>query len=189
MNTKANSIMTTNNSTYLVKYPPTTSKPQQAEFLGACLDTGAQRSVIGLSQAKAYCRFSGTKFRPMPNNNSYRFGSDRQRSLGSMGIRMAVPGGSFLSVKVDVVAADIPFLIGLDALDDFGLNVLTVQNILESVGEGRNLPLVPKLGHLYLEPSKADSILFTKNELQKLHRSFLSSFQRQTPEPAKTRSS
>jgi hypothetical protein len=45
---------------------------------GACVDTGAQKTVIGLSQAMAYCRFVGTKFNLQQSNNVYRFGIDKQ---------------------------------------------------------------------------------------------------------------
>ena len=35
---------------------------KSAEFLVACIDTGAQRPVIGRKQAMAYCNFSGIPF-------------------------------------------------------------------------------------------------------------------------------
>jgi hypothetical protein len=53
---------------------------------GACVDTGAQKTVIGLPQAMAYCRFVGTKFKLQRSNNVYRFGVGKQDSLGSIAI-------------------------------------------------------------------------------------------------------
>jgi hypothetical protein len=54
----------------------------------------------------------------------------------------------------------------------FGLNVHSVQNALESVPLGWRPPLTRKLGHLYPNLAPEHSILFTKTELYKLHRSF-----------------
>jgi hypothetical protein len=88
-----------------------------------------------------------------------------------MKIHLPIPNGSFIPIQVDVVDADVHYLIGLDTLDALGLNVLTVQNELECVNEGWRIPLVRKHGHLYMEPGREDKILFTRAELEKLHRS------------------
>lgn len=37
-------------------------------FHGALMGIGAQRSVMGISQAKAYCRAVGISFAPTPSN-------------------------------------------------------------------------------------------------------------------------
>jgi hypothetical protein len=50
------------------------------EYNGVCIDTGAERTVIDLKQAKAYCRTFKRPFRPKPNNNVYLFGEDRRKS-------------------------------------------------------------------------------------------------------------
>jgi hypothetical protein len=47
-----------------------------------------------------------------------------------------------------------------------------VHNVLHCTAEDWKLPLVRKLGHVYLEWSATDRILYTKSELQKLHRYF-----------------
>ena len=74
--------------------------------------------------------------------------------------------------RVDVVDADIPFLIGLDFPDKYQFFVNTVENLLCNPILTLNIPVTRKLGHVYLEWSKSDSILFTKSELHKLHRGF-----------------
>jgi len=144
----------------------------RSKWNGACVDTGAQRTVIGLSQARAYCRFMGVKFKPKANNNSYRFGVDQQDSLGSMMIRVPTPNGTVMIINVDVISADVPFLIGLDVFDRFGLTLDTVKNCLSCPSANWEIPVVRKLGHVYLEWKKTDRILFTKSELIKLHRGF-----------------
>lgn len=48
----------------------------QSEWHGACLDTGAETTVAGLQQSKAYCRFTGVKVRPKKKNHRYIFDID-----------------------------------------------------------------------------------------------------------------
>lgn len=138
---------------------------------GACIDSGAEKTVIGLRQAKAYCQFMKVPFKPDSNSNVYRFGEDSQKSLGSIDIRIPVPS-SFICLKVDVVQADVPFLLGLDALDlcKFFYNNLTDELICPSLSW--KLKVKRKLGHAYLEWKKEHQLLFTKSELIKLHRAF-----------------
>ena len=75
---------------------------KKSKWHGACLDTGAQRAVLVLNQAKAYCRFVGCKFKPRKNNNVYRFGVDRQEAVGSILIRIPTPANSMIVLSVDV---------------------------------------------------------------------------------------
>ena len=155
--------------------PGITRKPSmnnlKEKWEGACLDTGAQKTVIGLSQAKSYCRFVGTKFKPRPNKNRYRFGSDRQQSLGS--VTICIPFGSYIICEdVDVVKANVPFLFGLDLMDKYHLYVNTVCNTLCSSDSKIEAHLTRKLGHVYLEWNTSDTIHYTRVELKKLHRAF-----------------
>jgi len=114
----------------------------------------------------------GTKFKPEKNNNSYRFGVDRQDSLGSLTIQVPTPKGSFMALKVDVVPADVPFLIGLDVLDHFGLTLNSVENSIQCPSGEWEMPVVQKLGHAYIEWGTEKKVMFTKSELLRLHRGF-----------------
>jgi hypothetical protein len=87
-------------------------------------------------------------------------------------MRIPTPNESFMLLAVDVVDADMPFLVGLDILDLFQLNVDTVQNQLRAPKAGWSIPLVRKNGHIYLEWKPEDRILFTKAELTRLHGGF-----------------
>jgi hypothetical protein len=131
----------------------------------------SQKTVIGLPQARAYCKWAGCKFRTTPSRNQPRFGVDCQQSLGILSIRLPTHD-SFLVINVDVVPVDVPFLVGLDVLDAFGLTVDTVENTLKAPKSGWSIPLVRKLGHVYLEWQPKDRILYTRSELTKLHRGF-----------------
>jgi hypothetical protein len=79
-------------------------------------------------------------------------------------MRLPTPNGSFIMLEVDVVPTNVPMLLDLDVLDKFGLCADTAEDW--------NLPLVRKLRHVYFEWSATDRILYTKSELQKLHRNF-----------------
>jgi hypothetical protein len=87
-------------------------------------------------------------------------------------MRLPTPNGSFIMLEVDVVPTNVPMLLGLGVLDKFGLCADTVHNILHCTTEDWNLPLLRKLGHVYLEWFATDRILDTKSELQKLHSNF-----------------
>jgi hypothetical protein len=138
---------------------------------GACVDTGAQKTVIGLPQAMASCRFVGKKFKLQRSNNVYRFGVDKQDSLGFIAIHIPTPA-SVISLNVDVVRANVPLLIGLDVLDANDLTADTMSNKLRFPKGGWETPLVRKIGHVYLKWSYEGNILFSKSELTKMHRGF-----------------
>jgi hypothetical protein len=87
-------------------------------------------------------------------------------SLGILHMQLPTPNGSFIMLEVYVVPTNVPMLLGLDVLDKFGLCADTVHNVLHCTVEDWNLSLVRKLGHVYLEWSATDRILYTKPELQ-----------------------
>jgi hypothetical protein len=154
------------------KNPSTSSHKQKSHDVtwnGACVDTGPQKTVIGLPQAKEYCRFIGTKFKLKENMNVYRFGVGKQESLGSLKVILPTPE-PLINLEIDVVQADVPLLIGLDVLDENGMTADTMNNVLKCPGRGWKIPLVRNLGHVYLE-WKYGNIFFTNTELTKLHRS------------------
>nr|AHF58602.1 polyprotein [Chondrus crispus] len=140
-------------------------------FRGACLDTGATTSVCGLNQAKAYASFAGFKYKPKKSNKVFRFGGNRARSMGTIVIRIPIPGNLYVELKVDVVEHDIPLLIGLDALDRFGLYVNNVQDMLVHDNSRWTIPLERKKGHLYYTWGE-DEVLFTVSELKRMHQGF-----------------
>jgi hypothetical protein len=142
-----------------------------SSFNGICIDTGAQRSVVGLKQAKAYCDLSGISFRTEPSMTAFRFGDGTFKSLGLIPVRIPTPDGKFINIEMDVVKADVPMLIGLEVLDRESLIPDNVENKLRSKENGWNLPITRKHGHLYLEWDFPE-ILFSKEQIQKLHLQF-----------------
>ena len=154
--------------TTIVQYHSQTS----TDFLGACLDIGAQRSCIGLNQAKALLsRQQGTSLKLSKSFYSFRFGDTRYMSLGRMTIRIPTPDESFLEFTVDVVEPDVPLLIGIDVLDKHSLVADNVKNVLEDRTNGWTLPIIRKQGHMYITWNSR-TIMFTRNELQRIHKHF-----------------
>lgn len=66
----------------------------------------------------------------MASNRRFRFGDVVYNPLGVVATDIPTLGGH-LSVSVDVVSENMPFLIGLDVLDAKRWNVLTVEGIVE----------------------------------------------------------
>jgi hypothetical protein len=79
---------------------------------GACIDTGAQRTVIGLAQARAYCKFLGIPFALSISKRVLVFKVDKRNSLGILHMRLPTPNGSFIMLEVDVVPTNVPMLLG-----------------------------------------------------------------------------
>ena len=135
------------------------------KFKGACLDSGAQQSVIGKTQAKAYCTLTGTKMKLRPSMKAFRFGDGVFNSLGTIHIRIPTPDGSFLFLDIDVVQANVPMLVGLDILDRYYLVPDNVENLLVNKKANWKMPITRKFGHLYLEWDFSE-VLYTKTELK-----------------------
>ena len=140
-------------------------------FHGACLDTGAQRAVIGLRQAKASSKRTGCRIKKHPTGVRYRFGDGKLDGIGSIPIGIPISGGRFVPHIIDVGHADIPLLIGLDFMKKEKLKLDVVDDLLEHKHEGWSILMTYKFGHIFIE-WPAQMILFTRKELEKLHLSF-----------------
>lgn len=155
-------------------------RSNQRRSVEALIDTGATRSVVGLRAARRIFRAAGTKFSLAPSRRRFRFGVDTHDSKGSCVIRIPTPSG-VMEVQADVVAADVPFLLGLDTLDRHRIQALTITNKLQHVASESDpsdrswvVDLVRHDGHIFLPfvpVSAENSIFYTRQQLQKLHRS------------------
>jgi hypothetical protein len=141
---------------------------QISSFQGICIDTGAQRSVVGIDQAKAYCELCDIRFRTKPSLTAFRFGDGVFKSLGCIPVRIPTPDGNHIKMDMDVVQANVPMLIGLEVLDRECLVADNVENKLRSTKHGWSLSITRKYGHLYIEWTQSD-ILYSKGDIQKLH--------------------
>jgi hypothetical protein len=90
-----------------------------------------------------------------------------------IGVRVPTSDNSFMLINLDVVKADVPFLIGIDTLKLFEMIVDTVEKELRAPKAGWSVPIIRKFGHVYLEWKATDKIMFTRHELQKMHRNMI----------------
>jgi len=167
---------------YLIKEAKRFSKP------GFLVDIGAPKSVIG---KKALNRvFSSSKTYQLPrlrsSPHSFRFANETFSSIGSLTLYIETPTGvAPIAVDIDVVAADIPPLLGLDVIDREGLTPDVAFNVLakrrqETTAAGTRIYIeewsVPMWRaasrHSYVALSTSHPTLFTRTQLQKLHRQF-----------------
>ena len=84
---------------------------------GACLDTEAQSTVIGREQAKAYYNYMGIDMNLESSENRYKLGNSHHKSLGTLPMKIPLGDKRLVVERVDVVKADVPFLVGLDFMD------------------------------------------------------------------------
>lgn len=102
-------------------------------FLGGCIDSGASKCVVGRHQAQLYCAAARIPFKLSPSNTIFRFGNGKQRSLGKIPVRIPTPIGTTLFRNVDVVAADVPLLLGFDFMDEQGRGIYVDNTTNEDV--------------------------------------------------------
>jgi len=170
---------------YLVKEAKRFTKP------GFLVDIGAPKSVIG---KKALNRiFSASKTYQLPklrsSPNSFRFANETFRSIGSLTLYLETPAGvRTVPVDIDVVVADIPPLLGLDVIDrerltpDVAFNSLAKRRREERTNdtpifiEEWSVPMwraASRHSYVALSISRpTHPTLFTRTQLQKLHRQF-----------------
>ena len=139
------------------------------DFQGACLDNGAQQSVIGKRQSLAYCKQHNGRYRLKPSLTKFKFGDVVFSLVRTIQIRIPRPSYSCFKIKVNVIPTDVPLLFGLDVLNNEELVANNVQNELQGTHYGWSMSLTRNHGHLYLT-CNSKSILFTKSEIIKLHR-------------------
>jgi hypothetical protein len=89
---------------------------QISSFQGICIETGAQRSVVGKDQAKAYSELCDIRFRTKPSLRAFHFG-DGVFKVSAVSVRILTQDGNNIKMDMDFVQADVPMLIGLEVLD------------------------------------------------------------------------
>lgn len=98
----------------------------------ACIHTAAQTTFIDLSQAEAYCRYMGTKFKLSYSKDKYKFGNVQQTATGSIIIQVLFQYSSVITERIDVVNMGVPIIIGPDFLDKYSTEC--VEQFLQQIG-------------------------------------------------------
>lgn len=78
---------------------------------------------------------------------AYKFSDGIFPSIARNPIRITTPDGALIPLQVDLVYPNIPFLIGLEALEKFLFVSDNVENLF-SKGHGCTTPIIRKHGHL-----------------------------------------
>ena len=124
---------------------------KQTAFKGIVMDSGAEVTVGGISQFKAYCQHAGVKPEVEPSSQLFQFGQTIRKSLGIVSIRFPLLNNSFLEYRSHVINMNVPLLFGLDSFKKYRFYANEVTNQFVSQDEGWYVPLKHKKGHLYRE--------------------------------------
>ena len=84
-----------------------------------CIDTGAPSSVIGLKELRRILQHQSLRATPtLKSLNRFRFADYTFQFLGQVDLPLSTPNNRPpIHVTFDIVAAYVPALLGLDALD------------------------------------------------------------------------
>ncbi len=143
-------------------------------------------SFIGVKELR---RVMSAMKRPDPDisksRRQFRFGDAFYKSYGTVLMHLATPDNiPPIPVMMDIVPADIPALLGLDVLDKENLYADTVTNRLVKriitshppaslrFSDQWSMPLTRFDNHVYAPMEFPTAVLYTRPELQKLHRHF-----------------
>lgn len=141
------------------------------QFEGACLDTGASRSVVGRAQAESYCKYMGIPLMIEEQQKKvFKFGSQKAKSLGKAKFYIPYANDKRMDIDIDVVDVNVPLLLGLPTLDEYKMYVNNVEDLIVCTSPKWSSPITRKFGHLYYE--WGNDILYTKQELERIHRHF-----------------
>lgn len=140
-------------------------------FFGTYLYTGASTCVIGPQPAQPKFTSTSSKLLPARHNRRFKFGKGTQTGVAPGIVRIPTPGNIFIQMTVDVVEADIPFLLGLNVMTDNEMIMDLYRDTLSHPHGQWHILVSRHGGHLFLS-SHVSVILFTRTELPKLHLRF-----------------
>ena len=115
-------------------------------FLGACIDSAAEKSFIGKPQAELYSQLYGLPFNLEPSKARpiFSFGTHRHIGLGKLDISVPISEDYFPSLKIEVVKIDMLFLLGLESMTKYGMVLDIHAQTLSSKLDGWEVPLIRK---------------------------------------------
>lgn len=118
---------------------------------GACIDTRALKIFIQHKQALPYFSCIGITFKPIKSFTKFWFGHSNCKSFWTVPFSVPWVEKDVVCIEVDVVTANVPFLIGLDLLDEHLLYVNNMPKELRITGFNMKIPLTCKRGCIYME--------------------------------------
>lgn len=108
-------------------------------FEGApCVDSGAQKTIIGIPQAQTYCSLFNMELGKVVKGTklAFKFGDSTHKEIGNIPVSIPVYNRFFLSFTADVVDVDVPLLLGLDLLTQARLILDFDEDAVHSKADG-----------------------------------------------------
>lgn len=87
------------------------------------MDSGAQRSIICIRQARLYTKHTNFTLELSPSGQHYKFGDNRTQGLGKLVVRMPVTDSNMVDVTAEVVNVDVNFLLGIDVMTRLNMGI------------------------------------------------------------------
>ena len=104
---------------------------EEQPFRGSCIDTGAERSVVGKAQAEAYHRFMVIPLGIIPAiPRLYKFGTQRKARILKANFRIPYSSDRHKNSELDAVDINIPLLLGLDFVNLYKLTMGIFESII-----------------------------------------------------------
>ena len=150
-------------------------------FLGFCLDSGAASSVSGEQQFKHFMSITTQTVEVINCNTKFRFGKTIAHTAHRFKLRIPLSHSTHIEVQVAVVPLDIPFLLGLEMLVHYGLELNFFKMHLRYQDTDFTVPILIYDKHAYVHSrqhrgnlTRTDTtmVLYNKHELRKLHLQF-----------------
>lgn len=94
------------------------------------MDTGAEWTLVRLDLANDFCSFVAILFRPKKSGHIFRFGEDREDSIGYISIRISIGVDEIIIHWVNILNLITSFIVSLDTLTKLEMDVDTVHERL-----------------------------------------------------------
>lgn len=137
------------------------------------MGTTAEKPVIGIHQAIAYCLFNRFPFVPGKSRFRFRFEVDQRTFIRCISVRIPIGNREVIVRRMDVVDLNTPLLVARDTLKKYRMNADSVQNKLYFPDLDIKVQLTRSRSHVYLKWPRSSLVLFTWQELFKQYRGFL----------------
>lgn len=132
---------------------PSWASSSPVKFQGACIDSGAEKTVIGLALAEAYCSLITMDMNKALRGNflTFTFGSKKHSGLAYIKITIPVFDFSSLALNAHIVNIDVPLVLGLDILTRARIILNFSDDTVRSKTDNWQMPLIRKNGHVLME--------------------------------------
>lgn len=138
----------------------------------ACVDSGAQRTLIGKKHALLHIEKSGVGSSMLQkfHRQHYKFGDRLHQGIRALQVDIPVEEDYVICIAADVIDLDVPLLIDLDTLTHLKAIINFSADTMTTTSGIWHLPLRRKLGLVYIE--WPITVYYTEAELRKAHRHF-----------------